>query len=85
MCPNSPTKIKMNNNHINAGRRQNWKVNLYGGLYKDFTKEKRLVAMPYYFHYNASIKFILWNYMLKWYIYLQSFTVLGCHWRKTIT
>ena len=30
----------MNNNHINAGRRQDWKVNLYESLYKDFTKEK---------------------------------------------
>ena len=29
MCPKSSTKIKMNNHHINAGRRQDWKVNLY--------------------------------------------------------
>ena len=43
-----------------------------------------MVAVPYYFHCNASIKFILWNYMLKWYIYLHYFTAPGCHWSKTI-
>ena len=74
----------MNNNHINAGRRQDWKVNLYESLYKDFTKEKKLVAVPYYCHCNASFKFILWNYMLKWYIYLHYFTAPGHHWSKTI-
>ena len=51
---------------------------------KVFIKEKKLVAVPYYFHCNASIRFTLWNYMLKWYIYLHYVTVPGCHWSKSI-